>query len=77
MLGLRPSHLLGLEERNNLKIYHLIIAYNDETEEIEYIQEQIEDDSGSTDAYILEVDEKYFDDEDLVELINKHGLGEA
>ena len=28
-----------------MKIYHLIIAYNDKDEEIEYIQEYVEEDS--------------------------------
>ena len=66
-----------------MKIYHLIIAYNDKTEEIEYIQEEIEDD-GSTGIglsnpveFALNMDDEYFDDETLMKLIDEFGLGEA
>jgi hypothetical protein len=62
-----------------LKIYHLIIAYNDKTEEIEYIQEEIEDDGAIQDPFefIAELDEDYFDDETLMKLIDEFGMGEA
>jgi hypothetical protein len=66
-----------------LKIYHLIIAYNDKTEEIEYIQEEIEDDSSmalSTSNPItlsIDMDDEYYDDETLMKLIDEFGLGEA
>jgi hypothetical protein len=62
-----------------LKIYHLVIAYNDKTEEIEYIQEELEEDGGTADhvEYSIDVDEDYFDDEILMKLIHEHGLGEA
>jgi len=63
-----------------MKIYHLIIAYNDETEEIEYIQEHVEEEMPPevrTLEMTMELDERYFDDEDLMELIWEHGLGEA
>ena len=62
-----------------MKIYHLIIAYNDKTEEIEYIQEEIEDDGGGREPIILtsDVDPDYFDDETLLQLIDEFGLGEA
>ncbi len=66
-----------------MKIYHLIIAYNDKTEEIEYIQEEIEDD-GSTGPslsnpveFSLTMEDEYFDDETLMKLIDEFGLGEA
>mgnify|MGYP003148810459 CR=1 FL=1 len=62
-----------------MKIYHLIIAYNDKTEEIEYIQEEIEDD-GSVLVPIMtsiDLDPDYFDDETLLKLIDEFGLGEA
>ena len=65
-----------------LKIYHLIIAYNDKTEEVEYIQEEIEDDSSrgpspfSQVEYSLTADDEYFDDETLLKLIDEFGLGE-
>ena len=66
-----------------MKIYHLIIAYNDKTEEIEYIQEEIEDDGGSGPGlstpieFLVNADEDYFDDEALMKLIDEFGLGEA
>jgi len=66
-----------------LKIYHLTIAYNDKTEEVEYIQEEIEDD-GSMDlglskpiTFSVNMDDDYFDDETLLKLIDEFGLGEA
>ena len=66
-----------------MKIYHLIIAYNDKTEEIEYIQEEIEDDgsigTGLSDPveFSLTMEDEYFDDETLMKLIDEFGLGEA
>ena len=66
-----------------MKIYHLIIAYNDKTEEIEYIQEEIEDDSSSggglfdTEPEITLHLENGPDDETLIRLIDEFGLGEA
>ena len=83
MLGLRPSHLLGVRRKECMKIYHLTIAYNDKTEEIEYIQEEIEEDGGTAthfkefDDLTIEIDDDYFDDDDLMQLIWEHGLGEA
>jgi hypothetical protein len=63
-----------------MKIYHLIIAYNDDTEEIEYIQEHIEDDTPVENRHVdlvMDVDYDYFDDEELLKLIFENGLGEA
>ena len=66
-----------------MKIYHLIIAYNDKTEEIEYIQEEIEDDGsiglGITNPveFVINMDDDYYDDETLIKLIDEFGLGEA
>ena len=62
-----------------MKIYHLIIAYNDRTEEIEYIQEEIEEDGGSAEpvSFNINADEAYYDDELLMKLIHEVGLGEA
>ena len=64
-----------------MKIYHLVIAYNDKDEEIEYIQEYVEEDSPTEAGKVLELymdyDEDYWDDEALMELILKHGLGAA
>jgi|TARA_Y100000034_G_C6624179_1_gene272203 hypothetical protein len=61
-----------------MKIYHLTIAYNDKTEEIEYIQEELEEEPRpGFIEFEMEFKERYFDDEELLELIDKHGLGEA
>ncbi len=63
-----------------MKIYHLIIAYNDQTEEVEYIQEHIEEElpEGVMPVEVeMELDDEYFDDEELIKLINENGLGEA
>ena len=66
-----------------MKIYHLIIAYNDKTEEIEYIQEEIEDDSSigiglsNPVEFSITMEDEYFDDETLMKLIDEFGLGEA
>ena len=62
-----------------MKIYHLIIAYNDETEEIEYIQEELEDDGAIQEPFIFtaDMDDDYFDDEVLMKLIDEFGMGEA
>ena len=63
-----------------MKIYHLIIAYNDQTEEVEYIQEHIEEElpEGVMPVEMeMELDDEYFDDEELIKLINENGLGEA
>jgi len=64
-----------------MKIYHLVIAYNEKDEEIEYIQEYVEEDSPTEAGKVLEMymdyDEEYWDDEALMELILEHGLGEA
>ena len=66
-----------------MKIYHLIIAYNDKTEEIEYIQEEIEDDGSiglgliNPVEFVVNMDDDYYDDETLMKLIDEFGLGEA
>ena len=66
-----------------MKIYHLIIAYNDKTEEIEYIQEEIEDDGSiglglsKPVEFFADLDDDYFDDKTLLKLIDEFGLGEA
>ena len=66
-----------------MKIYHLIIAYNDKTEEIEYIQEEIEDDGSiglgisNPVEFVVNMDDDYYNDETLLKLIDEFGLGEA
>ena len=65
-----------------MKIYTLTIAYNDKTEEIDYIQEHVEEDHpGALVEWDIELgsDEADFnwDHESLLALIAEHGLGEA
>ena len=62
-----------------MKIYHLIIAYNDKTEEIEYIQEELEDDGNGREPFefTAKMDPEYFDDDTLIRLIEDEGLAEA
>ena len=77
--GVKPLQVRIERRKAKMKIYHLIIAYNDKTEEIEYIQEEIEE-AGGTSSPVeidLDLDEKYFDDELLMRLIHDVGLGEA
>ena len=47
-----------------MKIYHLVIAYNDKDEEIEYIQEYIDDDQKIVKYGDINIS-NYFDDEGL------------
>ena len=82
MLVLRHSHK---SKGDILKIYHLIIAYNDKTEEIEYIQEEIEDESYlgvdimPEPIYTIKVDEGYWEDEEeLLKMLSEAtSVGEA
>ena len=62
-----------------MKIYTLTIAYNSKTEEVEYIQEEIEADGSTSEPVIIssDWDEDYYDDELLMKLIHDVGLGEA
>ena len=70
---------VGHKKGDILKIYHLIIAYNDKTEEIEYIQEELEEDGSTAEpiSFNLDMEEEYFDDEILMKLIHEVGVGEA
>ena len=64
-----------------MKIYHLVIAYNDKTEEIEYIQEEIEDDGSigpglsKPVTFSVNMDDDYFDDESLELISSRYILG--
>jgi len=63
-----------------MKIYHLIIAYNDKTEELEYIEEYVENAEPAIVPYTeaeVELDPDYWEDEELMALIWKEGLAEA
>tara|TARA_Y100001938_G_scaffold7785_1_gene9492 strand:+ start:721 stop:927 length:207 start_codon:yes stop_codon:yes gene_type:complete len=67
-------------ERILMKIYHLVIAYNDETEELEYIEEYVENDKPAIVPYTestVELDPDYWEDEELMSLIWQEGLAEA
>jgi hypothetical protein len=53
-----------------MKKYILTIEYNDKTEEIEYVQEEIVDDIDSPEETMMELNaEGYFDEESLDRLI--------
>ena len=53
-----------------MKKYILTIEYNEKTEEIEYVQEEIVDDEDSPELIINELDaEGYFDEESLEKII--------
>ena len=61
-----------------MKIYHLTIAYNEKTEEIEYIQEEVEETSDVTsEEFMLELEEGYYDQETLEYLLANYEIGEA
>ena len=63
-----------------MKIYHLIIAYNDKTEEIEYILETVDevDDEHVKLTHIGTIDlEEYFDKDTLREILQNYEMGEA
>ena len=61
-----------------MKIYTLTIAYNDKTEEIEYICEEIKEDEVSImiDRGTLDI-EGYFDEEGLELISGSYIVGEA
>ena len=59
-----------------IKKYILTIAYNDDTEEIEYIQEEmVEDDMEHAFEYAELILDDYFDDESLELISSKYILG--
>jgi len=48
-----------------MKVYHLTIVYNEKTEEIEYIQEELQGETESLLTEFAEIDlQGYFDEED-------------
>jgi len=61
-----------------MKVYTLIIAYNEEKEEIEYITEQLEGSSESVleGLGVINVGEN-FDEDDLKIIANSYIVGEA
>jgi len=61
-----------------MKIYHLTIAYNEKTEEIEYIQEEIEEAyEPSVENFIMELEDGYYDEADLAFLMASIDIAEA
>ena len=61
-----------------MKIYTLTIAYNEDTEEIEYIQEEVTEEEEYTDKdFVLEYEEGYFSDEELLNMLQTGEVGEA
>jgi hypothetical protein len=59
-----------------MKKYYLTIAYNEETEEIEYIEEAIESDEEVPYIVGLELTD-YFDDETLELISGSYIIGES
>ena len=61
-----------------MKIYTLTIAYNEDTEEIEYIQEEVTEKEEYTDEdFVIEYEEGYFSDEELLDMLQTGEVGEA
>jgi len=61
-----------------MKIYTLTIAYNEDTEEIEYIQEEVTEEEEYTDEdFVIEYEEGYFSDEELLYMLQTGEVGEA
>lgn len=53
------------------KIYHLTIVYDQETEEVEYLMESVEEDCPSALTFLGIADcEDYFEDEELMKMID-------
>ena len=61
-----------------MKIYTLVIAYNDVTEEIEYISEEIEGSAKSVleESGVVKIGD-YFDEDDLDFISGCYIIGEA
>ena len=71
--------------KDTMKIYKLIIEYDDKTEEIEFVSEEIydrdfeyslEEDVKAT-CYCIELDAEYWDKEDIERLKGLGVLGDA
>lgn len=59
-----------------MKVYTLTIMYDEESEEIEYIEEEITEDY-SDDSYEVMVDPDYYDSEIILDLIEKGLIAES
>ena len=78
----RLSNIVGIQSdqkevfMSNIKKYILTIAYNDDTEEIEYIQEEmVEDEKEHAFEYAELILDDYFDEESLELVSSKYILG--
>jgi hypothetical protein len=61
-----------------MKIYTLTIAYNEESEEIEYIQEHLSNEEIlNEEEFLIEYEDGYFSDEELKDMLSKGEVGEA
>ena len=59
-----------------MKVYQLTIVFDDKTDEIEYIEEEITEDN-PTMMYNIQVDPDYYDEETLIRLIKDGLVGES
>ena len=59
-----------------MKVYTLTIMYDEENEEIEYIEEEITEDF-SEDSYEVIIDPDYYDSEIIMDLIEKGLIAES
>ena len=79
-ISFRLSNIVGIQSNqkevfmSNIKKYILTIAYNDETEEIEYIQEEMVNDDSVWEYGDLVLDD-YFDEESLKLISEGYILG--
>jgi hypothetical protein len=60
-----------------MKIYTLTIAYNEEKEEVEYIEEELQDDSETITERGTIILNDYFDEEGLELISGSYIIGEA
>ena len=59
-----------------MKVYQLTIVYDEKTDEIEYIEEEVTEDTPTT-MYKVQVDPEYYDNEILQKLIKKGLIAES
>ena len=59
-----------------MKVYTLTIVFDEDAEEIEYIEEEMTEDS-ATAGYKLQMDPEYYDNETLMRLIRKGLIAES
>ena len=81
-ISFRLSNIVGIQSNqkevfmSGIKKYMLTIAYNESTEEIEYIQEEmVEDDMEHAFEYAELILDDYFDDESLELISSRYILG--